>query len=323
MFSTNNPSQQQEQKHLDRRQQAMMAFLEDDDSDIEIVGGPSKRGYELASPEQARHPSQFWKSSPKRKTTITHRDLNKRLQSMMMEDMAKIRKEYEEKALAHGNYLTPEERAKKHMEQEKEAKAIDLQVKQHFLKENQPQKSSNNPGSSSKDAADIIPGEDEVGPLVYSGDEEEYDEDGELDDDEDDDEDDNDEDEEEKEEEHDDNDSEKNSLDGTKALKQHNGVDEDEMMLDQNDTAAGTEADKEVTSLGVEERKRKRNNAILLDDDDEGEDQSGSDEEKDRAKKLKEGLSLSDFLKGSTKNDTPLTMVRPKKNLLAIVGQPR
>ncbi|KAI7857610.1 MRC1-like domain-containing protein [Circinella umbellata] len=280
----------------------MMAFLEDDDSDVEIVGGPSKRGFELASPEQARHPSQFWKSSPKRKTTVTHRDLNKRLQSMMMEDMAKIRKEYEEKARARGNYLTPEERAKKHMEREKEAKAIDLQVKEHFLKGNQAQKSNN--------AVDVTAEEEEMGPLEYSGDEEEYDDDEEeLDEDA------NDDDEEDNSDHQDqekvDNDSalKNDLLDDTKESTQDNDFGEDATMLDQSDTATGTKADKEISSLGIEERKRKRNNAILLDDDDdEEENNSESNEEKDRAKKLKEGgLSLSDFLKDNTKKDTLTT----------------
>ncbi|KAI9258986.1 MRC1-like domain-containing protein [Phascolomyces articulosus] len=272
--TSNDPTPQHQ---LNRQQQAMMAFLEDDDSDIEIIGGPSKRGFELASPDQARHPTQFWKS-PKRKTTITHRDLNRRLQGMMMEDIAKLRKEYEEKARAQGNYLTPEERAKKQMEREKEAKAIDLQVKQHFLK-GTPQ------GQTSKttESKTLDEDEDEDALLEYSGDEEEYEEE-----------------EEEDEEDDDDRASIRDPLNEAVA----DGVpevDEDITMHDQEDDASMGLADKEAASPGIEDRKRKRNNAILLDDD---EDLSDNNDE-DRVKKLKEGLSLSDFLKGA-KKDTPV-----------------
>ncbi|KAI9498638.1 MRC1-like domain-containing protein [Zychaea mexicana] len=277
LTEANEPAQQQQP---DRRQRAMMAFLEDDDSDIEIVGGPSKRGYELASPDRLRQPMQFWQQSPVRKT-MTHRDLNKKLEERMMEEMASMRKEYEEKARARGSYLTPEERAKKQIELEKEAKVIDLQVKQHFLKG---KAEDRNPTATNSRSDDI---DEEEAPLMYSGDEEEPDDEEVLlgsDDD---------------------GDAlKKDLLDDDDNDKGNDtaivGPEEDEVMQDQDNTNAGFAENEGATNTG----KRKRNNAILMDDEEEK-----SDDDDERSKKLKEGLSLSDFLKDhpATNKDTPTT----------------
>ncbi|ORX58806.1 hypothetical protein DM01DRAFT_1405431 [Hesseltinella vesiculosa] len=123
-----------------------------EDDDLIIVGKPKRRGDKLlqkwesikslqsTSPDRIRTGATphglASPPSPWRATNFGHRHedrlraLNQRLLAKIGKDQQAHRQKMEDKAKALGIYMTPEERAKTHLEREQEAAVLDVQVQQ-------------------------------------------------------------------------------------------------------------------------------------------------------------------------------------------------
>ena len=103
----------------------------DSDSDIEIIGGPPKVRALPLSPERAKIPAPLL--SPTRPNGMTHDDLNRSLLGRISRDLLSRRKKLEDEARAQGMFTSAEERALRHLQKEKEAEIIDLEVQRRLL----------------------------------------------------------------------------------------------------------------------------------------------------------------------------------------------
>ncbi|KAI8071717.1 MRC1-like domain-containing protein [Gongronella butleri] len=161
-----------------------MSSNDQSDDELEIVGKPRRRGdrlvrsweahkMQLASPDRpgGASPPSPWRApfhaiqhgGSRRENRL--RALNQRLLAKISQDQQQYRKNIEAKAKAMGIYMTPEERAKSHVEREQEAAVIDLEIQQLMNKRKQQQWAPKNTNDPDDDAATadglILSGEDE------------------------------------------------------------------------------------------------------------------------------------------------------------------
>ncbi|ORY91086.1 MRC1-like domain-domain-containing protein [Syncephalastrum racemosum] len=227
-----------------------------DDDELEIINRPSPRRI-VPSPEQFRSPWSKLAPSPKRVKHMSHRDLNALLRDRVSQQALERRIEAEAKAKSRGEYSSAHELAEKQVEREKQARMMELQVRQHF-EPKQPKK------------APAI--QDDQEQLMLSGESDEEDWDG-------------------------DEDEDAPESDGSSAVSSSSEEDGDlgDLSDDNNsDDKAHTAKDGEAKDNDTDDedriqstQRRRKRKLALLDDEEEDDNKVGNDPGKETHKKLR------------------------------------